>query len=69
MENNMFEKVLSFILDQKKALVKAGEMNSTEYKELTVMEETLVWSFSQKNVGDTTGEISKTDFPSVKGAL
>ena len=37
----MFAKVLTYIFDQKKALVKAGEMNSEEYDELNSMEEAI----------------------------
>lgn len=37
----MFAKVLTYIFDQKKALVKAGDMNSPEYDELNIMEEAI----------------------------
>lgn len=66
----MLDKVLNFILDQKKSLIKEDKTNSDDYEDLTLAEALIIKQQNQKNQPMTEGKGIDALFPSVpKGGI
>lgn len=70
----MLDKVLNFILDQKKTLIKEGQVNSPDYEDLSFAESLIIKQQTMKTQEKTTEQVQGKGidalFPSIaKGGV